>query len=310
MAPPPPWVLVVVLWVYTPDGDFSVMPLSTSSIRSSSITTAGTRGGGGDVGGHGDTSGGGSIPFSSPTPPPPPCSPTVASFRGLGYGTPTLQDVGWWGAPPRQPGVGGWMGKWGWEGPPPPRCGTADESNRSRMGNDPVGGATSGPHGIARCSVVLWGGCEDPPPPHHPGEQHHQTAPHPVISPRTESPHSNRHQQSTTGQTPTAGQSPSSSIITVQDPPASPTGPSPAPLRGSAAPIHQHCKMRWGGHGQRCIISQGWECGCWGGLCAPLLHNGGLAVPHPSRWGGGCPQGSPRMDGWGFSRGSIYLGSD
>lgn len=90
MPPPPPWVLVVVLWVYTPDGDFSVMPLSTSSIRSSSITTAGTRGGGRDVGGHGDTSGGGSIPFSSPTPPPPPCSPTVASFRGLGYGTPTL----------------------------------------------------------------------------------------------------------------------------------------------------------------------------------------------------------------------------
>lgn len=30
---------------YTPGGDFSVMPLSTSSIRSSSITTAGTGGG-------------------------------------------------------------------------------------------------------------------------------------------------------------------------------------------------------------------------------------------------------------------------
>lgn len=254
----------------------------------------------------------GVAPYPSP-PPPPPSSlqPHRCLVPRARVWDPYPIGCGMVGCPPPAARCGWLDGEMGVGRTPPPRCGTADESNRSRMGNDPVGGGNIGPprHRSLQCGV-MGGAVRTPPSPHHPGEQHHQTAPHPVISPRTESPHSNRHQQSTTGQTPTAGQSPSSSIITVQDPPASPTGPSPAPLRGSAAPIHQHCKVRWGGHGQRCIISQGWECGCWGGLCAPLLHNGGLAVPHPSRWGGGCPQGSPRMDGWGFIRGSIYLGSD
>ena len=158
MAPPPPWVLVVVLWVYTPDGDFSVMPLSTSSIRSSSITTAGTRGGGGGPWvGMGTRAG--VAPYPSP-PPPPPSSlqPHRCLVPRARVWDPYPIGCGMVGCPPPAARCGWLDGEMGVGRTPPPRCGTADESNRSRMGNDPVGGATSGPHGIARCSVVLWGG--------------------------------------------------------------------------------------------------------------------------------------------------------
>lgn len=118
MAPPPPWVLVVVLWVYTPDGDFSVMPLSTSSIRSSSITTAGTRGGGGGRGWAWGHERGWLHTLLLPHPPPSSLQPHRCLVPRARVWDPYPIGCGMVGCPPRQPGVGGWMGKWGWEGPP------------------------------------------------------------------------------------------------------------------------------------------------------------------------------------------------
>ena len=110
-----------------------------------------TRGGGGG--------GGGVAPYPSP-PPPPPSSlqPHRCLVPRARVWDPYPIGCGMVGCPPPAARCGWLDGEMGVGRTPPPRCGTADESNRSRMGNDPVGGATSGPHGIARCSVVLWGG--------------------------------------------------------------------------------------------------------------------------------------------------------
>lgn len=165
MPPPPPWVLVVVLWVYTPDGDFSVMPLSTSSIRSSSITTAGTRGGGRDVGGHGDTSGGGSIPFSSPTPPLLPAAPPLPRSEGSGMG-PLPYRMWDGGVPP--PGSQVWVVGWGNGGGKDPPLRAAAPLMRA-TGAEWVMTQWGGQHRAPTASLAaVWcygGGFEDPPPP-------------------------------------------------------------------------------------------------------------------------------------------------
>lgn len=96
---------------YTPGGDFSVMPLSTSSIRSSSITTAGTAG----VRGRGDATASAPLPRLSP-PSGSRCAPGSGA-EGVRVGTVGMKGGGsrpcpaWVGAAsPPQPAGCLWMG--------------------------------------------------------------------------------------------------------------------------------------------------------------------------------------------------------
>lgn len=69
------------------------------------------------------------------------------------------------GCPPRQPGVGGWMGKWGWEGPPLRAAAPLMRATGAEWVMTQWGGQHRAPTASLAAVWCYGGGCEDPPTP-------------------------------------------------------------------------------------------------------------------------------------------------